>query len=241
MLDLVIACVNRPDDWQFWSRQSDLLQRLPLLRSLLLVGASRILERRRGGVRQLQGPQAFSKALALRTGAALARAEWLMFLDCDLRIAPGVLRQLHGACQAGAPRRCVHLARVVESDRRLRAATFHGQRPVLVWPAPGRPRLRLQAWRSEAWRPGFGNLMLPRQLYAAVGGHDTAYTHYGWEDLDLLTRLSLAGADVQSLGQACHRSHGDGQRHLIAGSRQASVRRMRAVFEAKFRALLEPA
>lgn len=239
MFDLVIACVNRPDDWFFWSRQSDLLHRLPVLRSLLLVGSSRILERRRDGVRQVKGPSPFSKALALRAGAALARSELLLFLDCDLRISPGVLRQLYSACLAGAPWRCVHLARVVESDRRLRAATFCGYRPVLFWPAPGRPQLRLEAWRSEAWRPGFGNLMLPRQLYTSVGGHDLAYSHYGWEDLDLLTSLSLAGADVQSLGQACHRSHGDGQRHIIAGNRQASVRRMRAVFEAKFRDLLE--
>lgn len=239
MLDLVIACVNRPDDWLFWTRQSDLLQRMPVLRALLLVGSSRILERRRGGVRQVKGPKTFSKALALRAGAALARSELLLFLDCDLRISAGVLRQLHSACLAGAPTRCVHLARVVESDRRLRAATFSGYRPVLFWSAHGRLQLRLEAWRSEAWRPGFGNLMLPYNLYAAVGGHDPAYTHYGWEDLDLLTRLSLAGADVQSLGQACHRSHGDDQRHLIDGNRLASVRRMRAVFEDKFRDLLE--
>ncbi len=239
MLDLVIACINRPEDWYFWSRQSDLLQRLPLLRSLLLVGPSRILERRRGGLWQVQGPQAFSKSMALRTGATLARSEWLMFLDSDLRISPGVLQQLHSACLAGVPRRCVHLARVVESERRLRAATFSGYRPVLFWSAHGRPKLRLEAWRSEGWRPGFGNLMLPRKLYAAIGGHDPVYTHYGWEDHDLLISLSLAGADVQSLGQACHRTHGDEQRHLIAGNRQASVRRMRAVFEAKFRALLE--
>jgi len=239
MLDLVIACVNRPDDWHFWSRQSDLIQRLPMLRSLLLVGASRVLERSRGGVRHLQALQASSKALALRKGSALARAEWLMFLDCDLRIAPGMIRRLYGACQTGAPWRCVHIARVVESDRQLRAAAFSGQRPVLLWPGPGGPRLQLEAWRSVGWRPGFGNLMMPRQLYTAVGGHDPAYTHYGWEDLDLITSLSLAGADVQSLGQACHRSHGDGQRHLIGGSRRASVQLMRAVFEAKFSDLLE--
>lgn len=253
MLDLVIPCVNRPADWRHWSRRTDLLRRLPCLRSLLLIGATRILELGRGGAVREQAWEAspapdgstgvesaphFCKAQALRAGAALGQAERLMFLDCDLRIAPGVLQRLYRACLEGAPRRCLHLARVVESDPRLRLATFSGHQPVVAWESSGRPVLRLTAWHSTAWRPGFGNLMLPRQLYEQVGGHDLAYTHYGWEDLDLLTRLRLAGADVRALGQACHRTHPDALRSLSGSSRRASALRMRGVFEAKFRGLL---
>jgi hypothetical protein len=252
MLDLVIPCVDRPADWRYWCRRSDLWLRLPFLRSLLLIGARRILELGRGGwvserasdhllcsdgSLDAAAPR-FCKARALLAGAALGQAEILMFLDCDLRIAAGVLRLLYDSCVEGAPQRCLYLARVVESDPRLRTTTFHGHQPILEWHDPDRPVLHLQAWHSFAGRPGFGNLMLPRQLYGQVGGHDPAYDRYGWEDLDLLTRLRLAGADVRPLGQACHRSHTDAQRGLSGLTRRGSTQRMRQVFETKFRALL---
>jgi hypothetical protein len=251
MLDLLVPCVGRDEDWRFWSGAAAYLFRLPYLASILLIGQDSVV--RLSGcasgqwlplAAEASGDPAvdhsFNKSRLLRAAVCHSEAPVLMFLDSDIRIAAGVVHHLYQQLHAAPAPRCAHLARVIESDPARRCALVEGCWPQTTICSGGRAEIRLLPWRSAGWRPGFGNLMLFRRHYIAVGLHDPAYVHYGWEDLDLLVRLQLAGVQVLAMGQACHQSHSDAMRSLGGFSREQAVAQMRAVFAAKFHALLQP-
>ena len=250
MLDLLVPCVERAEDWCFWAGSSGYLFRLPFLGSILLIGQRSIL-RLTGSTHPQFLPflaessggalvdRPFNKSSLLRAAASESMARVLMFLDSDIRIAPNVVERLYQQLHAVTGPSCAHLARVIESDPAQRYGVVEGFWPQCSITSDGLVQIRLVPWRTAGWRPGFGNLMLFREHYFEVGQHDPAYVHYGWEDLDLLVRLQLAGLKVLSMGQACHRTHSDAKRSLAGFSRQQAVALMRAVFSAKFHAYLQ--
>lgn len=250
-IDLVIACINRVADWDYWLSPRNPLLMKPYLNALILVGSTHIACATRNGTdhlltladhcdeqREELANRPFNKAKMLRLGASCSNAETLMFIDCDLRIAPSMVRMLHQRCRFSKVQTCIYLERVVESSLELRHSKHSGLHPFYNRGISGHASITIKPWQTTGWRPGFGNVIVSRQLYQDVGMHDPSYTQYGWEDLDLLARLQLAGAEVHALGQACHLSHPDSMRCLNGMSRQQSTMIMRQVFLDKFRHLL---
>nr|WP_281421665.1 glycosyltransferase [Lysobacter antarcticus] len=129
------------------------------------------------------------RSLQQNEGAAAARSDWLWFLHADAALAPETLPAL---------------ARFVAEGRSALGyfdLRFLGDGPALV---------HLNAvgvWlRSRALGLPFGDqgFVLPRRLFAAVGGFDPATTR--GEDHQLVWRVRRAGAPVVAIGAPLYTS-----------------------------------
>jgi GT2 family glycosyltransferase len=133
--------------------------------------------------RLLRAPANLGRGGAINLGAAEARGEMLLLLDCDcLPARPDFLVAHHAALLAGADASIGDIAGDAEG----------------FW---GRYQSIAAARRAEAARTGgvihamtTANIMLRAEVFRAVGGFDTRYRHYGFEDRDLLLRLQRAGS-----------------------------------------------
>lgn len=121
------------------------------------------------------------RSAAVNLGAAHARCELILILDCDCR--PGSTHFFRG-----------HLEAIINADASCGGILATGRG---FWDryqeVAGRRRAR-QFFAGAPYALTTHNMMVRRQLFLAVGGYDTSYTHYGFEDRDLLIRLQRAGA-----------------------------------------------
>lgn len=160
---------------------------------------------------------AFNKALALNLGVHAARGEALFFLDCDVVLRedflPEALRRL-AAGEVVTVRRVFESAARPQPDDDAMAITAVANAIGLeaadgstVWVETNRRRF------DDGSRSGPGLVLLRRDHFEAVDGMNSDLVGWGWEDLDLVTRLQLASvAPRRELGQVLHLSHGDAQR-----------------------------
>ncbi|MEX1367415.1 MAG: galactosyltransferase-related protein [Nannocystaceae bacterium] len=159
----------------------------------------------------------FNKALALNLGVHAARGDNLLFLDCDVILRddflPQALERLQhdrfvtvrrvfesaaSSVPADAPRALGALANAVG----LETADGH-----TVWIETNRVRF------DDGSRSGPGLIFVRREHFEAVDGMNSDLVGWGWEDLDLVARLQLAGiASRQELGEVVHLSHGNAAR-----------------------------
>lgn len=85
---------------------------------------------------------------------------------------------------------------------------------------------------AERWRLWGGNTSVPRHLYDAVGGFDTSYKGYGWEDLDFGYRLAQMGVPIELCRDAEVRHHMASVTTKIRADRAYSSGMARRHFEA---------
>lgn len=142
-------------------------------------------------------------AVACNQGAALAHADWLLFLNPDCFPAPGdlsallaiarsqprpvllgaALRNADGSPQAASLRRD-------PTPARLLAALRHGRLAVEI-DAHAQPAREV----IEAEAVSGALMLMPRSLFAELGGFDEGYRLH-FEDLDLCRRVRAAGYRV---------------------------------------------
>ena len=135
--------------------------------------------------RVLEAPRNLGRGGAVNLGADAAAGELLLILDCDCPPARADFLQHHlDAVAAGAD--------VSVGPALPRGVDFWSNYQQLS----DARRRRLHA-RGRAYALTSQNLLLPKQLFSAVGGFDAAYRHYGFEDRDFLLRLAEAGANIQ--------------------------------------------
>lgn len=140
-------------------------------------------------------------ATACNQGAARARAPRLLFVNPDCRLPPDAASRLLGHLEA-SPELGILGARLLNPDGSLQAAA---QRRT---PLPGHA-IAQALGRCPAPQPGPANdgalldveatsgalMLMPRDLFEALGGFDTAYVLH-CEDLDLCRRVLLAGRRI---------------------------------------------
>lgn len=134
-----------------------------------------------GGARLLRLERNLGRSGARNAGAAAARGDLLLFMDCDCTpadtglIAAHLRRMQEGAVASTGPvvgtgQGFWHAFQVGSSTRR---AALHE--------------------RGVPYAGSTQNLMVRRDCFEAIGGFDEAYRAYGFEDRDLLIRLAVLG------------------------------------------------
>lgn len=124
------------------------------------------------------------RGAARNTGVNSTGGDKLLFLDADCRPQDGFYLDAHCACLERG------------NDLSLGSVTTRGNG---FW---ARYQREAAGRRAKQFASGYffamtaANMMVARQWFERVGGFNTAYRGYGFEDRDLLLRLFEAGARV---------------------------------------------
>lgn len=125
--------------------------------------------------------------VARNRAAREARGRVLLFLDPDLRLAPGLVAA-HLRHHAGQRRLAVQ-GRTIQDPATLRT-TFMRARYLLPELAPRRRHDISHAYVAAR------NFSVARDAFHEVGGFDETFRGYGFDDIDLAVRLRRAGVRI---------------------------------------------
>jgi hypothetical protein len=155
----------------------------------------------------------FNKAAAQNVGAASSRQPVLFFCDCDIVVQPDEIaafaRELHSdetifGTLAGVSESVVNSRggrHVVSFGYELRIRTQDGR------------QLRIVDSEEDAesgTRQAPGLLLVSRANFERIGGYNSNLHGWGWEDQDMISRLTLGlGLTRRTRGYAVHLSHDD--------------------------------
>lgn len=181
---------------------------------------------------EVLGEPYFNKSAAQNLGAAHSARPALFFCDCDIVLEPGTVADLVGELFA-AEGRFATLAGVRESEVNSRGGNHvvsFGYE-LRIRTADGR-RLEIVDNEEDArdgTRQAPGLLFVRRADFLAVDGYNSGLHGWGWEDQDMISRLTLGrGLARLSRGVALHLSHDDRARvaHYPLADRWESRDRM---------------
>jgi predicted glycosyltransferase involved in capsule biosynthesis len=165
---------------------------------------------------RVRGQEFFNKARAQNIGAFYTSGRVIFFCDCDIVVNPEEIVQL--ACEVDArPGEFATLAGIRESTRNARRAgnvtRFGYQLHVRI--ASGR-ELHIVDSEEDAedgTRQAPGLLMVRREHFLTIDGYNGRLHGWGWEDQDMIARLTLAlGLTRIQRFNALHISHDDAAR-----------------------------
>jgi glycosyltransferase involved in cell wall biosynthesis len=168
------------------------------------------------GLIQIEGPSWFNKSRANNIGAAASGGEFLFFCDCDILLEEGQFRPLFEQVSS-RPGTFGTLAGVKETQVNSRQAgnlvcfgySLH------LRTANGRALTIVDNEEDavDGSRQAPGLLLVRREDFLAVGGYNGGFEGWGWEDQDMIARLTLAGGlERLQHGIARHISHDDAAR-----------------------------
>lgn len=148
-------------------------------------------------VRVLALPHNQGRSGARNAGAAVAAGSIVLFMDCDCLPADQNLLLGHiSVLESGAVASCGHVTGT--------GADFWGR-----YQEDASHRRRRQHASGTDYAGSSQNLAVRRSEFEAIGGFDTGYRRYGFEDRDLLIRLGQRGpiawttATVRHQDQLC--------------------------------------
>ncbi|HET7299579.1 MAG TPA: glycosyltransferase [Oleiagrimonas sp.] len=149
------------------------------------------------GLRVLRNSDNLGFIGSCNAGAKAARGDFLLFLNNDTQVTPGWLDTLH-ECLAEVHDGGIAGSRLVYPDGRLQEAGGIVYADGACWNT-GRfedrndPRYR---FRREVDYVSGASLMIPRRLFASIGGFDARYAPAYYEDADLAFSVRAAGRRV---------------------------------------------
>lgn len=165
---------------------------------------------------RVTGEQYFNKARAQNIGASYGKGRILFFCDCDIIVNPDEIAEL-AATVDEASGHFATIAGVTESVRNSRQAghvlSFGYELRIRI--ANGR-ELHIVDFEEDAedgTRQAPGLLMVKQEDFLEVGGYNGRLHGWGWEDQDIIARLTLAGGLKRTQRfRAIHLSHDDAAR-----------------------------
>ncbi|MCT1556778.1 glycosyltransferase [Helcobacillus massiliensis] len=167
-------------------------------------------------------PENRGRVAALNAGFDAARGDVLIRCDDDLIVPPGYI-SAHVRAHAGDGEcAAVGLTRDIHNDSAYaraygRAAAVASARRAGALPA------------DQRWTLWAASCSVPRAVHDRLGGYSSAYTSYGWEDIDYGWRLHDAGIPIVIAGGADAEHHGP--------ARSAAARSAKAFDSGSARAL----
>lgn len=256
MIDLIIPCFRRDQDLRFWLTFGQQLLEPFCLSSIILGCGPFVLVLAQNGPtrgsvwKRYASPEKsslsnsyfgtrYSKSVLQLQSFAFSTADYLFFLDCDLRLTKTSLQGLLDCfSKSHRTRKAVYIKNIYEIGLASTTTRWSGELPILSTASDGSKFIKIQRWTSVNTRPGFGNLICKREDYVKCGGHDVRYGSYGWEDHDLLISLQLKGCSLMSASYAFHHTHDDSLRLLGGFTRTQCVKRSKQVFMDKYADLI---
>ncbi len=183
-------------------------------------------------VRHLHVPNtAFSRSLANNLGALYSSEDLLFFLDADIIIKSDVFRQGARILEGG---RYYGMIRTVHESQPQPNERMKTIREVVVTQhcrfMDGKRARLMSVTGGDGRRSGAGLMLVRRQHFFAVGGFNSTFQGWGYEDIDLHLRLQFVlGLKLRAIGKVLHLTHGDDRRHIANPERnkdQDGVRNM---------------
>ncbi len=155
----------------------------------------------------------FNKARAQNIGAAATSKPVLFFCDCDIIFPKGTLRSLLNEIM-DTPDSFGTLKGVVETDENSRQANnlvmFGYELKLKIKDGTSVQIIDNEEDVTDGTRQAPGLLMVRRDDFLKVNGYNAGLNGWGWEDQDMICRLSLyAKCKRITTGIAKHISHDD--------------------------------
>ena len=161
----------------------------------------------------------FNKALALNVGLLQSKAEHVMVLDTDVLLQALDMAQLKAAISGNA---FVTIERILEekpmpedfpeADALLEIGNY------IEFKSANGNTAMVEMNRQglvDKSRSGPGMIIASRKALMEIEGYNSELEGWGWEDLDLITRLQLeAGRQRVPMGEALHMTHNDDVRYI---------------------------
>ncbi len=171
------------------------------------------------GVRLVKAGTEQNRAAARNAGAAASRADYLLLLDADCRLADADCLAVAAAAIAGG------------IGAGFGYTTGAGDGLLSRYQARLEERRRTAGWTG--WTTAC--CLVRRELFERVGGYSADYTHYGFEDRDFICRLRAAAADELQALPGLRAVH-DGARSLaeIRDKMHAAGRHTSGLFRRRF-------
>jgi hypothetical protein len=162
---------------------------------------------------EVEGQAHFNKPVAHNVGAHFSTGRCLFFCDCDILLDPTVIRELLAKVE-NTPSSFGTLAGVTETEQNARGARYIVSFGYELRLKTGNGRqVRILDHEEDAQdgtRMAPGLLLVPRSSFEEVNGYNSQLDGWGWEDQDMVCRLTLgAGLTRINQGRAIHISHDD--------------------------------
>lgn len=179
------------------------------------------------GVRRIDLPASkFNKCLAINLGVHLCRGEVLFLLDTDMILDASFLKE---ALSLVSAINYVTVERVVEKESSAPQPSYlmsMSQKTEFTC-RDGRI-IRFEHERlyfDDNSRVGYGQVVMRKEDFHAIGGMNSQLEGWGYEDQDLHLRLNaVQGLSVVRVGRATHLTHGDNKRSLVGTTKSESHR-----------------
>lgn len=155
----------------------------------------------------------FNKPVAQNMGAHAARGDYLFFCDCDILFDNADFLELYDKVRASS-KAFGTLAGVRETDPNSRGGRnvtcFGYELNIRIANGASVRIVDNEEDIENGTRQAPGLLLVKREDFYFVGGYNSALDGWGWEDQDMICRLSLhARLERVNHGEVLHISHSD--------------------------------
>jgi glycosyltransferase involved in cell wall biosynthesis len=180
-------------------------------------------------VRRIDIPASkFNKCLAINLGVHLCRGKVLFLLDTDMILDAGFLK---AAVSLVSAVNYVTVERVVEKEAKAPTPSYlTSMSQKTEFTCRDGKIIRFEHERlyfDDNSRVGYGQVVMRKEDFHAIGGMHSQMEGWGYEDQDLHLRLNaVQGLSVVRVGRATHLTHGDNKRSLEGGTTKSASHKL---------------